>query len=157
MIPCFFLYLQIQKKAVGRIVAIDYGTKRVGIAVSDPSQMIAGGLTTVKTNEALDYLQEYFLRENVESLVIGYPKKMNNQESESFLHIMQFEKKFKERFPSIPVIRVDERFTSSLALDAMIRGGMKKKDRQKKENLDRISAAIILQSYLESRDYKNSR
>ena len=139
---------------MARILAIDYGTKRVGIAVTDPSQMIASGLTAVKTHELLDFLKDYFLKEEVESLVIGYPRKMNNTASESFKYIKEFETAFIRRFPDIFVIWVDERFTSSLAMDAMIRGGMKKKDRQVKENTDKISAAIILQSYLENKNLK---
>lgn len=142
---------------MARIVAIDYGTKRVGIAVTDPSQMIASGLTTVGAHEILDFLKDYFLKEEVECLVIGYPRKMNNKDSESFKYIKQFETAFLRRFPNIPVIWVDERFTSSLAMDAMIRGGMKKKYRQVKENIDKISAAIILQSYLEQKHLKLER
>jgi putative holliday junction resolvase len=142
---------------VARIISIDYGTKRVGIAVSDPSQMIASGLATVSAGEIFDFLKEYFLKEKVECLVIGHPKKMNNQDSESFHYIKLFEKSFKEKFPLIPVVRIDERFTSSLALDTMIRGGMKKKHRQIKGNLDKISAAIILQSYLDSKEFKFNR
>ncbi len=139
---------------LARILAIDYGTKRVGIAVTDPSQIIAGGLTTVRTHELFDFLDDYLGKEEVESLVIGYPKKMNNQDSESFKYIKQFETAFLKRFPNIPVIWVDERFSSSLAMDAMIRGGMKKKNRQSKMNMDKISAAIILQSYLEQKKLK---
>jgi putative Holliday junction resolvase len=134
---------------MARIIALDYGTKRVGIAVTDPSQIIAGGLTTVRTNELFHFLEEYLRNEIVESLVIGYPKKMNNKDSELLKYIVQFESGFLKRFPKIPVIRVDERFSSSLAIDAMIRGGMKKKNRQVKGNIDKISAAIILQSYLD--------
>jgi len=142
---------------LARILAIDYGTKRVGIAVTDPTQMIASGLTTVKTHELLDFLKDYFINEEVESLVIGNPRKMNNTASESFKYIKEFETAFKRRFPDIPVIWVDERFTSSLAMDTMIRGGMKKKERQVKENTDKISAAIILQSYLEQKNIKIKR
>jgi len=138
-----------------RIIAIDYGTKRVGIAVTDPTQMIASGLTTVRTCELIDYLKNYFGKENVECMVIGYSRKMNNTDSEVLLYTKQFEVVFKRLFPEIPVVWIDERFTSSLAVDAMIRGGMKKKDRRKKENIDKLSAAIILQSYLEQKKNKN--
>ena len=134
---------------MGRLIGIDYGTKRVGVAVTDPSQMIASGLTTVGAHEILDFLEEYFKKETVDALILGLPKKMNNTDSESLFYIRQFETAVKRRFPNLSVIMVDERFTSQLAMDAMIRGGMKKKDRQVKGNLDKLSAAIILQSYLE--------
>jgi len=134
---------------LGRLIGIDYGTKRVGVAVTDPSQMIASGLTTVGAHEILDFLEEYFKKETVDALILGLPKKMNNNDSESLFYIRQFETAVKRRFPNLSVIMVDERFTSQLAMDAMIRGGMKKKERQVKGNLDKISAAIILQSYLE--------
>ena len=138
---------------MARILAIDYGTKRVGIAVSDPLQIFASGLATVRAHDALDFLNDYFLKEKVECVVIGHPKKMNNQDSDAFHFIKLFEKNFKNKFPLIPVILVDERFTSLLAREAMLRGGMKKKERQIKSNLDKISAAIILQSYLDSKIY----
>ncbi len=117
--------------------------------MTDPSQMIASGLTTVGAHEILDFLEEYFKKETVDALILGLPKKMNNNDSESLFYIRQFETAVKRRFPNLSVIMVDERFTSQLAMDAMIRGGMKKKERQVKGNLDKISAAIILQSYLE--------
>lgn len=134
---------------MGRIIGIDYGTKRVGIAVTDPSQMIASGLTTVGAHEILDFLGDYLKNEVVDAIVLGLPKKMNNSDSESLQYVRQFETALKRKFPDIPIKWVDERFTSHLAMDAMIRGGMKKKDRQIKGNLDKISAAIILQAYLE--------
>ncbi len=134
---------------MGRILGIDYGTKRVGVAVTDPMQMIASGLTTVGAHEILDFLDDYMKKEKVDAIVLGLPKKMNNTDSESLIYIRQFETALTRRFPGLPIKWVDERFTSHLAMDAMIRGGMKKKDRQVKENLDKISAAIILQSYLE--------
>lgn len=135
---------------MGRILAIDYGRKRIGIAVTDPTKMIASGLTTVKAHEILDFLKDYFIREDVECVVLGYPLKMNNEESEALKYILQFEKAFRRKFPEMPLEFEDERFTSKMAVRAMIEGGMKKKDRRKKENIDKISAAIILQSYLES-------
>jgi len=136
---------------MARVLGIDYGTKRTGIAVTDPLQMIASALTTVKTYELLDFLTEYFKKEEVECVVLGYPRKMNNLESESLVFIRQFETAFKRKFPGVPVVYIDERFTSSLAVDAMIRSGMKKKDRQEKGNIDKISAAIILQTYLDEK------
>jgi putative Holliday junction resolvase len=142
---------------LGRIIGIDYGTKRVGVAVTDPMQMIASGLTTVGAHEILDFLTEYMQKEKVDSIVLGHPKQMNNTDSESLQYIKQFETALKRRFPGLPIIWVDERFTSMLAMDAMIRGGMKKKDRQVKGNLDKLSAAIILQTYLEQIDYNRSK
>jgi putative Holliday junction resolvase len=134
---------------VGRILAIDYGRKRVGIAVSDPMKMIANGLTTVHPKDLIEFLTDYFSKEKVDTLVVGYPRKMNNQASEAVNYINPFLKKFKKEFPDIPVQLEDERFTSKMAQQAMIDGGMKKGERQKKENIDRISATIILQSYLQ--------
>lgn len=134
---------------VGRILAIDYGKKRAGLAVSDPMKMIANGLTTVHPNELLDYLCKYLDKEQVEIIVVGYPKQMNNHDSESVQYIKPFLKKLKEQFPNMPVELEDERFTSRMAQDAMLQGGMKKKQRQNKANVDKISATIILQSFLE--------
>ena len=134
---------------MGRILAIDYGRKRVGLAVTDPMKMIANGLDTVHPNELMNYLKEYCSREAVETIVVGYPKQMNNTDSEAMEYIRPFMKKLKKQFPDIPVEIEDERFTSKMAKDAMIKGGMKKKQRQNKAHVDRISATIILQSFLE--------
>jgi putative Holliday junction resolvase len=138
---------------VGRILAIDYGKKRVGLAVTDPMKMIANGLDTVHPNELMNYLKEYVAREAVETIVVGYPKQMNNTESEAMEYIRPFMKKLKKQFPDIPVEIEDERFTSKMAKNAMIEGGMKKKQRQNKAHVDRISATIILQSFLERLKY----
>ena len=135
---------------MGRLIGIDYGTRRVGVAVTDPLQMIAGGLATVGAHEILDFIGDYVKKEPVEGIVVGLPKRLNNTASEALVYTEQFITAVKRRFPQLPVYTVDERFTSSLAADAMLRGGMKKKDRQVKGNLDRISAAIILQSFLDS-------
>ena len=137
---------------MGRILAIDYGRKRVGLAVTDPMKMIANGLDTIHPNEVLKYLEDYCSREDVESFVVGYPKQMNNTDSEAVQYIKPFLKKLKKQFPTVPVELEDERFTSKMALDAMIQGGMKKKQRQNKSNVDRISATIILQSFLERKN-----
>lgn len=134
---------------MGRILAIDYGKKRVGLAVTDPMKMIANGLDTIHPNELMKYLDAYCSSENVETIVVGYPKQMNNTESEAVEYIRPFLKKLRKQFPDIPVELEDERFTSKMALDTMIQGGMKKKQRQDKSNVDRISATIILQSFLE--------
>ena len=130
-------------------MAIDYGQKRVGLAVTDPLKMIAGGLTTVKTHEIFIFLDNYFASEDVEQVVLGYPRKLNNQDSEALRYVKQFEKGFRRRYPELEMVYEDERFTSVLAQRAMIEGGMKKKYRQNKENTDKISAAIILQSYMD--------
>lgn len=136
---------------MSRILAIDYGRKRTGIAVTDPMQIIANGLTTVPTGELMDFLLDYMKREKVERIIIGHPKKMNNQDSESMKYIVPFVNRLKKVLPDVPLEMVDERFTSVLAHQAMLAGGLKKKDRQNKALVDEISATIILQSYLESK------
>ena len=133
---------------MARILAIDYGAKRTGIAVTDELQIIASGLTTVPTKELLVFLQKYFSEENVELVLIGEPKQMDNSASQSEAGIQEFLKKFAEKFPEKNVQRVDERFTSKMAFQTMIDSGLKKKQRQNKELIDEISATIILQSYL---------
>ena len=136
---------------MSRILAIDYGRKRTGIAVSDPMQMIANGLTTVATHQLMDFLLNYMQQEKVERIIIGHPKQMNNEESENMKNIVPFMNRLKKLLPDMPVELVDERFTSVLAHQAMLMGGLKKKDRQNKALVDEISATIILQSYLESK------
>ena len=134
---------------MGRIVAIDYGKKRTGIAVTDELQIIATGLTTVSTNDLIPFLKEYVTANSVECFVVGEPKQMNNTASESAVYIEPFVRQLKNTFPSIPVARVDERFTSLLATRAIRDAGAKKKDRQDKALVDTVSATIILQSYME--------
>lgn len=136
---------------MSRILAIDYGRKRTGIAVSDPMQMIANGLTTVATHQLMDFLLNYMQQEKVERIIIGHPKQMNNEDSENMKNIVPFMNRLKKLLPDMPVELVDERFTSVLAHQAMLMGGLKKKDRQNKALVDEISATIILQSYLESK------
>lgn len=138
---------------MGRILAIDYGSRRTGIAVSDTLQIIANGLTTVPTHQLLTFLQDYIAKEKVERVVVGLPKQMSGAPSESMKLIEVFVRKFKKTFADVPVEYVDERFTSVLAQRAMIEGGVKKKERQNKALVDEISATIILQSYLESKRY----
>jgi len=137
---------------LGRILAIDYGSKRTGLAVTDPGQMIASPLETVLTHELMSYLQAYFEKEQVELLVVGLPRQMDYSESESMKQIRYFVGAFKKRFKEIPVEWMDERFTSRLAMDAMVAGGMKKSDRKVKGNVDRVSAALILQTFLERKN-----
>lgn len=133
---------------MARILALDFGTKRTGIAVTDELQIIASGLTTVPTKEVLTFLESYFSQENVELVLIGEPKQMNNTPSQSEVGIQGFLKKFSEKFPQKELKRIDERFTSKMAFQTMIDSGLKKKQRQNKGLVDEISATIILQSYL---------
>lgn len=139
---------------MSRILAIDYGKKRTGIAVTDPMQIIANGLTTVPTHTLMDFLMNYVQKEQVERIIIGHPKQMNNEDSENMKNIVPFMNQLKKKMPQVPVELVDERFTSVLAHQAMLTGGLKKKDRQNKALVDEISATIILQSYMESRKFK---
>lgn len=140
---------------MGRLVAIDYGTKRTGIAVSDTLKIIANGLTTVPTHKLFDFLKEYFGKEEVDCVIIGLPKKMNNEYSESMQHIRPFAKKLQATYPNLEIVFFDERFTSVIAQRAMLEGGLKKKDRQNKALVDEISATIILQDFMESLKYRN--
>ena len=139
---------------MSRILAIDYGKKRTGIAVSDPMQIIASGLTTVPTHELIDFLTAYMAKEKVELVVVGHPKQMNNEDSENMKNIIPFMNRFKKLFPDMKVEMFDERFTSVLAHQVMLDSGLKKKARQNKALVDEISATIILQSYMESRKFK---
>jgi len=136
---------------MARIVAIDYGTKRTGIAVTDELQLIASGLTTVATKELLPFLKAYFHKENVELILVGEPKQMDNTPSESEVFIGKFLENLAKEIPSIPIKRVDERFTSKMAFQTMIDSGLNKKQRQNKALVDEISATIILQDYLYNR------
>ena len=135
---------------MGRILAIDYGTKRTGLAVTDEMQIIASGLTTVDTKHLLEYLKKYVSTENVEKIVVGLPKQMDNTASESEVYIQKFLKTLLKEIPQIPVDRVDERFTSKMEFQTMIDSGLKKKQRKNKALVDEISATLILQSYLSS-------
>lgn len=139
-----------QRKSVARIISIDYGQKRTGLAVTDPMKIIANGLTTIPTHTLYDFLKDYISKENVERIIVGLPKQTNGLPSENMKRIEPFVAKWKKDFPAIPIEYYDERFTSVLAHRAMIDGGLKKKTRQDKALVDKISATIILQSYLES-------
>ncbi len=139
---------------MGRIISIDYGRKRTGLAVTDVLKLIANGLCTVQSSQLIPFLRSYVEKEPVELFVVGLPKQMNNQPSENMKYIEPFVNALKKNFPQIPVEMVDERFTSVLAHQAMITGGLKKKDRQDKALVDEISATIILQSYLETQRFK---
>ena len=133
---------------MARILAIDFGTKRTGIAVTDELQIIASGLTTVNTKKLLQFLKDYIKNESVELFLVGAPKQMDNTASESEVHIKPFIVKLEKQFPNIPIQRVDERFTSKMAFQTMIDSGLKKNQRKNKALIDEISATLILQSYL---------
>ena len=135
---------------MARILAIDFGKKRTGIAVTDELQIIASGLRTVNTIDLLSFLKEYTSKEKVELFIMGQPKQMDNSDSESETLMLPFIKKLEKLFPQIPMKRIDERFTSKMAFQTMIDSGMKKKQRKNKAMVDEISATIILQSYLYS-------
>ncbi|MDG1013609.1 MAG: Holliday junction resolvase RuvX [Flavobacteriaceae bacterium] len=133
---------------MGRILAIDYGSKRTGIAVTDEMQIIASGLTTVSTKSLLEFLKSYISLETVDLIVVGLPKQMNNKLSKSEPLILKFIKILNNQFPDMPVERVDERFTSKIAFRSMIASGLNKNQRKNKSLVDEISATLILQSYL---------
>jgi len=136
---------------MARLLAIDYGKKRTGLAVSDEMQIIAGGLTTVPTTELIDFLLGYVSREPVERIIVGLPKQMNNEPSENMRRITPFVNRLRKVLPDIPVEFHDERFTSVLAQRTIIEAGIKKMARRNKELVDEVSATIILQSYMESK------
>lgn len=136
---------------MSRLLSIDYGKKRTGIAVSDPLQIIANGLTTVETSKLFEFLEDYLKKEEVESIIVGLPKQMSGELSENMKRIEPFVNRLKKLYPNINIEYFDERFTSKLAHQAMIDGGLKKQDRKNKELVDEISATIILQGYMESR------
>jgi putative holliday junction resolvase len=133
---------------LGRIIAIDYGTKRTGLAVTDPLRIIATALDTVETPNILTFLTGYFKKETVDEIVVGMPRTLKNEDSETAPAVRIFADQLKQKFPEKPIHFVDERFTSSIARQTMIDGGMKKKDRRNKSNVDKISATLILQTYL---------
>jgi putative Holliday junction resolvase len=138
---------------LARILSIDYGRKRTGLAVTDPLQIIAGGLATVATSELFEWLQAYIVREPVERIVIGEPRQPNGEPSENLARVQQFVNRWRKAVPNIPIEYYDERFTSVLAHQAMIDGGLRKKARQNKGLVDEISATIILEDYMRSRKF----
>jgi putative holliday junction resolvase len=142
---------------MGRILALDYGNKRVGLAVTDLMQIIASPLTTVPTAEIEDFLLDYSQKENIDEFVVGYPVQMNNKPSESVIYINPFLKKLRKLFPDKPIHLTDERFTSKIAFRAMIEGGIKKKERRDKSMVDKISASLILSSFLEKRSFAKGK
>ncbi|MBQ1627288.1 MAG: Holliday junction resolvase RuvX [Prevotella sp.] len=140
---------------MARILSIDYGKKRTGLAVTDPLKLIAGGLATVSTSELFNYLQDYIKKEQVEKVIIGKPLQTNGEPSENLNRVQQFVNRWKKAVPQIPIEYYDERFTSVLAHRAILDSGIGKKARQNKALVDEISATILLQDYMESRLYKN--
>ena len=136
---------------MGRILAIDFGKKRTGLAVTDSLRITANPLITIETKQLPDWLREYFAKETVDEVVIGHPKQMNGEDSESMQYIRPFVERFKQTFPDKPITYYDERFTSVLAHQAMIAGGMKKKTRQDKAQVDKLAACIILEGYMEAK------
>ena len=136
---------------MGRILAIDYGRKRSGVAVTDPLQIIAGNLATVPTHTLMQFIKDYIAREQVDRIVIGQPSQLNWKPSESMKYITPFVNRLKGELPDMPIVMYDERFTSAIAHQAMIDGGMKKSDRRDKSRVDAIAATIILNDYLQSR------
>ena len=139
---------------MARIMAIDYGRKRTGVAVTDPLQLIANGLATVPSGKLVKFIQSYMAKEPVELIVVGQPKQMNNEPSENMSYVQAFVTHLKRTLPQIPIEYYDERFTSVMAHQAMLDGGLRKKKRQEKALVDEISAVIILQAYLESKKYR---
>lgn len=139
---------------MARLMAIDYGLRRVGLAATDNLQIIASPLETVPTPEVYQYLEQYFSTVEVEAIVVGWPTNLDGSPTDSTQAVEKFVKRLKKRFPSYPIHLHDERYTSKMALDAMIAGGTSKKDRRQKGNIDRLSAVIILQSYMESVKYR---
>lgn len=135
---------------MGRIIGIDYGRKRTGVAVTDPLKIVAGNLATVPTHTLLQFIKDYIEREPVERIIVGQPTQLNGEPSESQRYITPFVNRLKRELPEMPVVMYDERFTSTLAHQAMIDGGMKKSDRRDKSRIDAIAATIILNDYLQS-------
>jgi putative holliday junction resolvase len=142
---------------MGRIIGIDYGLKRIGLAVTDPMQIFASPLVTISPSEFDNFLNDYLKSNEVDSFVIGYPLQMNNQPSTSVTYINPFIKKLKKTYPDIEIHLADERFTSQMALRVMVEGGVKKKGRQDKSMVDKISASIILRSFLDSKSDKTKK
>lgn len=135
---------------MGRVLAIDFGRKRTGLAVTDMLRITANPLITIPTHTLEDWLKDYFSKEQVDEVVIGHPRQMNGEDSESMQYIQPFINRFKKVFPDMPLKEYDERFTSVMAHQAMIAGGMKKKQRQDKTIVDKLAACIILEGYLDS-------
>ena len=159
LIANYFVILQPETSTenMGRIMAIDYGIKRTGLAVTDELQLIATALTTIETPKLMLFIDDYLRREKVECFVVGEAKHLNNTPSESAQYIEPFVEKLQSKYPEIPIRRVDERFTSKIAFQAMIDGGLSRKQRQNKALIDSVSAVLILQSFMQSREIEQTR
>lgn len=136
---------------MARILAIDYGLRRVGLAVTDPLQMIAQPLDTIDTGKIWEYLEKYFKAEQVETIVLGFPRNMDGSDTDATVPVIEFETKLREKFPVIQLVRIDERLTSRMAKQTLLEAGYKKKDRRNKKLVDTVAAALILQTYLASK------
>lgn len=158
-ILCIFAFSKMDgsQKVMARIIAIDYGQKRVGFAVTDEHRICANPLDTIHVSQAFDFLKNYIETENVDTIVIGEPRKMDYTQSDSCRFIEPFVNRVRKNFPDLNIVRVDERYTSKMAFQTMIDAGIKKKDRQNKALIDKISAVIILQTYLQQIDIENNR
>jgi len=139
---------------MARLLALDYGTKRVGIAVTDELQIIASGLCTVRTHDCMEFLEDYFSKESVTAVVMGMPKDLKNQKTDSTPYVKGFAKQLRKKFPDMQIHLIDERFTSKMAFQTMIDSGLKKKARQDKALVDEVSATLILQSFMEQQKFK---
>ena len=148
------MYLCSYLKDMARLLALDYGTKRVGIAVTDELQIIASGLCTVRAHDCMDFLKDYISKESVEAIVMGMPKDLKDQNTDATHYVKGFAKKLKKQFPEMELHLIDERFTSKMAFQTMIDSGLKKKARQDKSLVDEVSATIILQSFMEQHNFK---
>lgn len=137
-----------------RLMAFDYGTKRIGIAVTDPMQIIATALTTVHPQDIWDFLKNYLEGEQIETFIVGKPIQMDGSDSQSAQHVVGFVRKLQKTYPAIAIVEIDERFTSKMASSVIAQSGLKKKDRQQKALVDAVSATIILQSYMETLHFK---
>lgn len=143
----------VSNDATMRIMAFDFGTKRVGVAVTDPLQIIATALETIPTKDIYTFTTNYILKEPVEAFVVGLPQRLDGSATDASAHVAVFIKHLQNRFPLIPIHQVDERFTSKIAMQSMVASGVSKKDRKVKGNLDKVSATIILQTYMEGKSY----
>jgi putative Holliday junction resolvase len=142
---------------LARILAIDYGQKRVGLAVTDSLQIIATALDTIHSKDVVQYISEYVSRENVELFVVGFPKDLQNNDTDATKYVEAFVTQLERKIPNIPIEKIDERFTSKIAFRAMIDGGLKKNARRNKAMIDKLSAVVILQSYLEQKQNEKNR
>jgi putative Holliday junction resolvase len=148
------VYLCSNLQIMARLLALDYGTKRVGIAVTDELQLIASGLCTVRAHDCMDFLKDYIAKEKVDAIIMGMPKDLKDQKTDATPYVKGFAKQLRKQFPDMEIHLIDERFTSKMAFQSMIDSGLKKKARQNKALVDEVSATIILQSFMEQQNFK---